>query len=133
MIKLEHLGIAVKNLSQAENLFSKLLGSGPYKQESVPSEKVVTSFFRVGDVKLELLESTSETGAIARFIEKRGEGLHHMAFEVSDIALETKRLQEQGFEILYEHPQPGADNKLVNFIHPKSAGGVLIEVCQEIR
>jgi len=131
MLKLEHLGIAVRNLADAEHLFTTLLGSGPYKQEEVASEQVMTSFFRVGEVKLELLEATSEQSAIAGFIQKRGEGLHHIAFEVRDIGEEMNRLRDLGFEVLFEHPRPGADNKLVNFIHPKSAGGVLVEVCQE--
>jgi methylmalonyl-CoA/ethylmalonyl-CoA epimerase len=131
MLKLEHLGIAVRNLTEAEQLYTALLGSGPYKQENVASEQVVTSFFRAGAVKLELLEATGEESAIAGFIQKRGEGLHHIAFEVQDIEKETKRLRDQGFEVLYENPRPGADNKLVNFIHPRSAGGVLVEVCQE--
>ena len=132
MLKLEHLGIAVKDLSQAEQLYSNLLGSAPYKQETVPTEHVVTSFFKIGEVKVELLEATDEESAIARFIEKRGEGLHHVAFEVKDINEEMKRLKEQGFEVLYDQPKPGADNKLVNFVHPRSAAGVLVEVCQEI-
>ncbi len=132
MMKLEHLGIAVKNLTDAERLFSDLLGTNPYKQEAVPSENVVTSFFRVGEVKLELLESANEDSAIAGFIDKRGEGLHHIAFEVPDIEAETERLKQMGFNVLYDKAKVGADNKLVNFIHPKSASGVLVEVCQEI-
>ena len=132
MFKLEHLGIAVRNLADAEQLYTALLGSGPYKKEEVASEQVITSFFRAGAVKLELLEATGHQSAIAGFIEKRGEGLHHIAFEVQDINQEMKRLRDQGFEVLFEHPKPGADNKLVNFIHPRSAGGVLVEVCQEM-
>lgn len=131
MLKLEHLGIAVKNLSNAETLYSALLGTGPYKKENVPSEKVTTSFYKIGEVKLELLEATDKDSAIAGFIEKRGEGLHHIAFEVRDIIKETTRLKNQGFKILYDHPKAGADNKLVNFVHPKTAGGVLVEICQE--
>lgn len=132
MLKLEHLGIAVKDLAQAEKLYSALLGSAPYKQEAVAAEQVVTLFFKLGEVKLELLEGTNHESAISRFIEKRGEGLHHIAFEVEDIHEEMKRLKDQGFKVLYEQPVPGADNKLVNFVHPKSVGGLLVEVCQEI-
>jgi methylmalonyl-CoA/ethylmalonyl-CoA epimerase len=132
MLKLEHLGIAVKDLAQAERLYSALLGTNPYKQETVSSENVTTSFFKLGEVKLELLEGTSEESAIARFIAKRGEGLHHIAFEVQDIHEEMDRLKDLGFEVLYEQPVTGADNKLVNFLHPKSVGGLLVEVCQEI-
>lgn len=132
MLKLEHLGIAVKDLAQAERLYSALLGSDPYKQETVSSENVTTSFFKLGEVKLELLEGTSEESAIARFIAKRGEGLHHIAFEVQDIHEEMNRLKDLGFEVLYEQPVTGADNKLVNFVHPRSVGGLLVEVCQEI-
>jgi methylmalonyl-CoA/ethylmalonyl-CoA epimerase len=132
MLKLEHLGIAVKDLAQAERLYSALLGTNPYKQETVSSENVTTSFFKLGEVKLELLEGTSEESAIARFIAKRGEGLHHIAFEVQDIHEEMNRLKDQGFEVLYEQPVTGADNKLINFVHPRSVGGLLVEVCQEI-
>jgi methylmalonyl-CoA/ethylmalonyl-CoA epimerase len=132
MLKLEHLGFAVSNLEKAEELYTQLLGHTPYKHESVPSEKVTTSFFRVGTVKLELLEASSEDSAIAGFIRKRGEGLHHIAFEVQNIEQESARLREKGFQILYPEPRRGADNKLVNFVHPKLAGGVLIELCQEI-
>ncbi len=131
MLKLEHLGIAVSNLAHAEKLYSTLLGSAAYKQETVSSEQVTTSFFKVGDVKVELLEGTSEESAISRFIEKKGEGLHHIAFEVDNIDNEMQRLRDQGFEVLYEKPKPGADNKLINFIHPKSTGGILVEICQE--
>ena len=133
MLKLEHLGFAVKDLSQAEKLFTELLGSTPYKQERVDSESVVTSFFKLGEIKLELLEAIDEGSAISGFIEKRGEGLHHIAIEVEDIEQEMKRLSDLGFHVLYQNPKAGADNKLVNFIHPKSAGGVLIELCQEIK
>jgi len=132
MRKLEHLGFAVKNLKQAETLYSRLLGTEPYKHEMVPTENVTTSFYKVGEVKLELLEASNDQSAIARFIEKKGEGLHHIAFEVQDIESEMTRLREQGFQVLYPEPRRGADNKLVNFVHPKSAGGVLIELCQEI-
>ena len=132
MLKLEHLGIAVKDLAQAERLYSALLGSGPYKQETVSSENVTTSFFKLGEVKLELLEGTSEESAIARFIAKRGEGLHHIAFEVQDIHQEMNRLKDLGFEVLYEQPVTGDDNKLINFVHSRSTGGLHVEVCQEI-
>jgi methylmalonyl-CoA/ethylmalonyl-CoA epimerase len=131
MLKLEHLGIAVRSLAQAEKIYSALLGSAPYKQETVASEQVTTSFFKLGEVKVELLEATNEGSAISRFIARKGEGLHHIAFEVQDINQEMRRLEDQGFEVLYEQPKAGADNKLINFIHPKSTGGVLVEICQE--
>jgi methylmalonyl-CoA/ethylmalonyl-CoA epimerase len=130
---IEHIGIAVKNLNQADQLYEQMLGSGPYKHESVASEHVTTSFFKTGETKLELLEATHPDSAISKFIEKRGEGIHHIAFEVDDIYAEMKRLKEQGFNLLNEMPKQGADNKLVCFVHPKSAHGVLIELCQEIR
>ncbi len=132
MRKLEHVGIAVKNLDEADKLYTRMLGSEPYKHELVPTEGVVTSFYRLGEVKLELLEANTEHSAIAKFIEKKGEGLHHIAFEVQDIISEADRLRAEGFEVLYDEPKKGADNKLVNFVHPKSAGGVLIELCQEL-
>jgi methylmalonyl-CoA/ethylmalonyl-CoA epimerase len=132
MLKLEHLGFAVKNLADADQMYSRLLGTSPYKHETVDSELVTTSFFKIGDVKIELLEATSPQSTISGFIEKRGEGLHHVAFEVENIRKEIQRLKEQGFQVLYEEPRTGADNKLVTFLHPKSAGGVLIELCQEI-
>ena len=132
MYKLEHLGIAVKDLSEANELYTRLLGSKPYKQEEVGSEGVITSFFQAGASKIELLEATNEQSAIAKFIQKRGEGLHHVAFEVDDIYLEMQRLRESGFQLLQEEPKKGADNKLICFIHPKSANGVLVEICQEI-
>jgi methylmalonyl-CoA/ethylmalonyl-CoA epimerase len=128
----EHIGIAVKNLEESNLLFSKLLDSLPYKLETVESEKVRTSFFRNGETKIELLESTDEDGPIGKFIKKRGEGIHHIAFEVEDIIAEMKRLEEEGFELIHDKPKRGADNKLVCFIHPKSANGVLIELCQSI-
>jgi methylmalonyl-CoA/ethylmalonyl-CoA epimerase len=132
MLKLEHLGFAVKNLSEADQLYGRLLGTGPYKREKVSSENVITSFFKVGEVKIELLEATSNESPIAGFIKKRGEGIHHVAFEVQDIKLEVARLRAEGFRIINEEPKKGADNKLVVFIHPKSVGGVLVELCQEI-
>ncbi len=133
MVKqLEHIGIAVKNLEAANECYAKLLGSQPYKTEEVKSENVVTSFFKTGDSKVELLEATSPDSAIAKFIETRGEGLHHVAFEVEDIRAEMQRLEKEGFRILNPEPKRGADNKLVCFIHPKSANGVLVELCQSI-
>jgi methylmalonyl-CoA/ethylmalonyl-CoA epimerase len=133
MLKMEHLGIAVKNLEQSNLLFEKLFGKAPYKLEKVTSEGVATSFFQMGESKIELLEATSSDSAIAKFIEKRGEGIHHIAFEVADIHAEMKRLQQLGFKLLSEVPKKGADNKLICFVHPKDTNGVLIELCQEIR
>lgn len=131
MHKIEHIGIAVKSLSQSVPLFEKLLNSSCYKTEFVESEKVNTAFFRAGDAKLELLESTEPGGVIARFIEKKGEGLHHIAFDVADIESEMKRLEKEGFVLLHDKPKMGADNKLVCFLHPKHTNGVLIELCME--
>jgi methylmalonyl-CoA/ethylmalonyl-CoA epimerase len=128
----EHIGIAVKNLDESNVLFAKLLGALPYKLETVASEKVRTSFFRNGETKIELLESTDEDGPISKFISKRGEGIHHIAFEVEDIESEMERLEAEGFQLINNKPKRGADNKLVCFIHPKSANGVLIELCQSI-
>lgn len=133
MIKIEHLGIAVKNLEQSNVLFGKIFGQAPYKLEKVASEGVSTSFFKMGDSKIELLEATQSDSPIARFIEKKGEGIHHIAFEVTDIYAEMKRLQQLGFQLLSEEPKKGADNKLICFIHPKESNGVLIELCQEIK
>ena len=133
MKKIEHIGIAVKNLEASNNLYSKLFGELPYKTEAVESEHVNTSFFKVGDNKIELLEATSEDSVIARFIDKNGEGIHHIAFDVEDIEAEIIRLKNEGFRIINEVPKPGADNKLVAFLHPKSTNGVLIELCQEIK
>lgn len=133
MNKIEHLGIAVKNLVEANEMYSKLFNQEPYKLETVESEGVSTSFFKVGENKIELLEATNPESAIAKFIEKKGEGIHHVAFDVDDIYAEMERLRKEGFTILNEEPKKGADNKLVCFIHPKSANGVLIELCQEIR
>ena len=131
-MKVEHIGIAVKQLSEANITFSALLGCEPYKTESVESESVITSFFQAGETKIELLEATSEDSPIARFIERRGEGIHHIAFEVEDIEAEMKRLQKEGFRLLNEHPKNGADNKRICFLHPKDSHGVLVELCQEI-
>ncbi|MCG3165329.1 MAG: hypothetical protein POELPBGB_01091 [Bacteroidia bacterium] len=132
MEKIEHIGIAVKNLAEAEKTYTALLGVAPYKREAVESEHVITSFFKIGETKIELLEATSPESAIAKFIEKKGEGIHHIAYAVTDIHAEMKRLKEQGFVLLNEAPKKGADNKLICFVHPKSAGGVLTELCQEI-
>lgn len=131
MLKVEHIGIAVKNLAESNEVFAKLFGQASYKIEEVDSEGVNTSFFKVGDTKIELLEATKENSAIAKFIEKRGEGIHHIAFEVADIEAEMERLQGEGFQLINEAPKFGADNKRVAFLHPKSTNGVLIELCQE--
>ncbi len=133
MNKIEHIGIAVKNLAAANELYEKLLGVAPYKTEEVESEGVKTSFFRCGESKIELLEASNESSPIAKFITKRGEGIHHLAFSVDDIHKEIKRLTAEGFELLSETPKKGADNKLVVFLHPKSASGVLVELCQDIK
>ena len=132
MYKIEHLGIAVKDLEISNNLFGKLLGSAPYKTEAVDSENVNTSFFPIGQSKIELLHATSADSAIAKFIEKKGEGIHHIAFAVNDIEKEVERLIGEGFQPISEKPKRGADNKLVFFFHPKTTNGVLIELCQEI-
>jgi len=132
MLRVEHIGFAVRNLPEANILYSKLLGTEPYKHETVASEHVTTSFFKVGEVKIELLGATSDKSAIASFLDQRGEGLHHIAFEVKNIRREIERLKKEGFKIVYEEPKRGADNKLVAFIHPKTAGGTLIELCQEM-
>ena len=132
MLKIEHIGIAVKDLSISVPLFEKLLNRQCYKTELVETEKVNTAFFQQGETKIELLESTDPDGVIAKFIERKGEGLHHIAFDVADIKAEMKRLQDAGFVLLNEEPKPGADNKLVCFLHPKGTNGVLIELCQSI-
>lgn len=132
MNKIEHIGIAVKNLENSNEVFGKLFGAPCYKIEEVASEGVKTSFFKVGENKIELLEATHESSPIAKFIEKRGEGIHHIAFDVEDINAEISRLKAEGFIVLNEVPKKGADNKLVAFLHPKSTNGVLIELCQEI-
>jgi len=129
--RLEHIGIAVKDLQASNDLFEQLLGTPHYKVEEVESEHVRTSFFKTGDSKIELLEATAPESAIAKYIEKRGEGIHHIAFEVADIYAEMERLRNEGYRLLNEQPKPGADNKLVCFVHPKSANGVLVELCQE--
>ncbi|OIP05554.1 MAG: methylmalonyl-CoA epimerase [Flavobacteriales bacterium CG_4_9_14_3_um_filter_32_8] len=133
MNKIEHIGIAVKDLNEANALYSKIFNQLPYKTEEVASEHVSTSFFKAGESKIELLEATNPESAIAKFIEKKGEGIHHIAFDVEDIYSEIARLKKEGFTILNDQPKKGADNKLVCFVHPKSANGVLIELCQEIK
>lgn len=133
MNKIEHIGIAVKSLENSIPLFEKLLNAACYKTEKVESEKVNTAFFRMGDSKIELLESLDAGGVIAKYLEKKGEGVHHIAFAVDDINVEMERLKKQGFQLLSEVPKVGADNKLVCFLHPKNTNGVLIELCQEIR
>ncbi|MBT6881821.1 MAG: methylmalonyl-CoA epimerase [Flavobacterium sp.] len=132
MNKIEHIGIAVKDLEASNALFASLFGVGHYKVEEVVSEGVKTSFFKAGPNKIELLEATNLESPIAKFIEKKGEGVHHIAFAVTDIVSEIARLKSEGFIVLNETPKKGADNKLVAFLHPKSSNGVLIELCQEI-
>jgi len=129
--KIEHIGIAVKDISKSDELFKKLFGVEAYKLEEVSSEGVKTSFFQVGPNKIELLEATSPESPVAKFIEKKGEGIHHIAFEVEDISAELDRLKKEGFDLIHSTPKDGADNKLIAFLHPKSTGGVLIELCQE--
>jgi len=131
MHKIEHLGVAVKSLEASNLLFEKLLGTAHYKIEEVASEGVRTSFFKSGPNKIELLEATNEDSPIAKFLEKKGEGIHHVAFAVDDIEAEMERLKKEGFTLLNESPKKGADNKLVAFVHPKTANGILIELCQE--
>jgi len=133
MRKIEHIGIAVHNLENSNELFSKLFGQAAYKTEEVVSEGVKTSFFMCGPNKIELLEATNEDSPIAKFLEKKGEGIHHIAFDVEDIYAEIERLKMEGFTVLNETPKKGADNKLVAFLHPKTTNGVLIELCQEIK
>lgn len=133
MLKIEHIGMAVKDFATAIPLFEKLLNTPCYKTELVESESVNTAFFKKGESKIELLESTDPEGVIARFIEKKGEGIHHIAFEVADIKAEMARLQGEGFVLLNEEPKKGADNKLVCFLHPKTTNGVLVELCQEMK
>ncbi len=132
MKKIEHIGIAVKNLKEAGAVYEQLLGVKSYKEEAVPSEGVNTLFFHMGESKIELLEGTADASPITKFIEKKGEGIHHIAFDVEDIYSEMERLKGEGFVVLNEKPKKGADNKLVCFVHPKSSHGVLIELCQEI-
>jgi methylmalonyl-CoA/ethylmalonyl-CoA epimerase len=132
MKKIEHLGIAVKDIAHSNELFSKLLNTAPYKEEAVESEGVITSFFQVGESKIELLQATNPDSPIAKFIEKKGEGIHHIAFNVDDIEAEIKRLEAEGFTMIHKAPKPGADNMMIAFLHPKSTNGVLVEICQEI-
>ncbi len=132
MLKIEHIGIAVKDLETSNALFAQLLGKPHYKIEEVASENVNTSFFQTGESKIELLQATDPESPIAKFIARKGEGIHHIAFEVADIHSEMKRLQAEGFRLLNEEPKRGADNKLICFLHPKSANGVLVELCQSI-
>ena len=129
-MKLEHLGIAVADLNKARDLYTRLLGKEPYKEELVADQGVLTLFYESGASKIELLEATHPESPIAKYIERRGEGIHHVAFEVEDIRAEMQRLREEGFSLLNEEPGLGADNKWVCFVHPKSAGGVLVELCQ---
>jgi len=133
MLKVEHIGIAVRTLAESVPLFEKLLNSQCYKTEVVESEKVNTAFFKTKDTKIELLESIDENGVISKFIDKKGEGLHHIAFEVDNLETEMERLKNEGFLLLNDKPKKGADNKLVCFLHPKSTNGVLIELCEEIK
>jgi len=131
--KIEHIGIAVKNIEESNILFEKLLGVSSYKSEEVESEGVLTSFFQTGTNKIELLTATNPESPIAKFLEKKGEGIHHIAFDVDDIAAEIERLKSEGFVLINEVPKKGADNKLVVFLHPKNTNGVLVELCQEIK
>ncbi len=129
--KIEHIGIAVKNINESNQLFEKLFGVQNYKIEAVESEGVSTSFFMVGQTKIELLEATTQNSAITKFIEKKGEGIHHIAFEVDDIVAEMQRLKNEGFELIHQQPKDGADNKRICFLHPKFTNSVLVELCQE--
>lgn len=129
--KIEHIGIAVKDLDNSNALFKKLFGSEHYKIEKVESEGVSTSFFMLGETKIELVASTSDNSSIAKFIEKKGEGIHHIAYAVDDIIVEMERLKKEGFELINQQPKDGADNKLICFLHPKSTNGVLVELCQD--
>lgn len=131
MKHIEHIGIAVKDLAQSIPLFEQLLGTDCYKRERVESENVETAFFQTGESKVELLQSLNPDGVIAKFIEKKGEGMHHIAFAVNDIYAEIERLKALGFQFIHEEPKPGADNKLIVFLHPKSTNGVLVELCSE--
>lgn len=131
LMKLEHIGIAVKSLGVSDELFEKLLGKPSYKKESVEREGVVTSFYGTGESKIELLEANNPESPISKFIDKKGEGIHHLAFGVENILEEVKRLKKEGFQFISEEPKEGADNKLVVFLHPKSTNGVLVELCQE--
>lgn len=131
MQKIEHIGIAVRDIDAADQLYTAMFGVAPYKREIVESEQVVTSFFRVGASKIELVASLDPEGVIAKFIDKKGEGIHHIAYAVVNIEEEMKRMESEGFRLLNTSPKFGADNKIVCFIHPKTTGGVLVELCQE--
>jgi methylmalonyl-CoA/ethylmalonyl-CoA epimerase len=131
MKQLEHIGIAVKDLDESERLFTALLGVAPYKREEVESEGVLTSFFKVGNIKIELLAATGPESTIAKFIEKKGEGIHHLAFETENIDQHLAQLKNTGFDLIHEKPKDGADNKSIAFLHPKSTGSVLVELCQD--
>ena len=131
MNKIEHLGIAVRNIEESAIIYEKLLGSACYKMEEVESEGVKTAFYQIGESKIELLQATHDDSPIAKFIAKRGPGIHHIAFDVSDIYAEIKRLQAEGFELIHETPKEGADNKIIAFLHPKSTDGILVELCQD--
>ncbi len=131
MNKIEHIGIAVADLDEAEIRFSELLNTLSYKREAVESEGVITSFFKVGETKIELLAATKEDSPIQKFIDKKGEGIHHIAFDVEDIHLSIKKLKTEGFRFINDQPKDGADNKRIAFIHPKSTGGILVEICEE--
>ncbi|RIA11085.1 methylmalonyl-CoA epimerase [Flavobacteriaceae bacterium MAR_2010_72] len=133
MNKIEHIGIAVKDIEQSNKVFEALFGAPPYKQELVETEKVLTSFFKTGPNKIELLQATENDSPIAKFIEKKGEGIHHIAFEVDNIEKELERLSKEGFELIHKTAKKGADNKLIAFLHPKTTNGVLIELCQDIK
>jgi methylmalonyl-CoA/ethylmalonyl-CoA epimerase len=133
MNKIEHIGIAVKDIAASNKIFEDILGVAPYKQEAVESEGVLTSFFKTGENKIELLQATREDSTIAKFLEKNREGIHHIAFDVSDIYSEIERLMKLGYKMIHEHPKDGADNKLIAFLHPRDSNGVLIELCQEKR
>ncbi len=131
MKKIEHIGIAVKNIEEANKTYKTLLGAEAYKQEEVASEGVITSFFKVGESKIELLAATNPDSPIAKFLDKKGEGMHHIAFDVDNIEEEIKRLEQDGFQLISKRPKAGADNKIIAFLHPKSTNGVLVELCQE--
>jgi methylmalonyl-CoA/ethylmalonyl-CoA epimerase len=133
MVRVEHIGIAVNSIEEKKSIYEKLLNTACYKTELVESEGVQTAFFQIGENKIELLEATRPDSAIAKYLEKKGEGIHHIAFEVEDIAAEMVRLEAEGFQLLHTEPKRGADNKLICFLHPKSSGGILVELCQEIR
>ncbi len=133
IVRVEHIGIAVKTLAQSNQLIEKLFGKPLYKTEKVESENVTTSFFQLGETKIELVEATNADSSISKFIDKHGEGIHHIAFEVDDIEKEMSRLKNEGFILIHDKPKKGADNKLICFLHPKSTNGVLVELCQEIK